>query len=96
MKFLEKGELSYFQFQKDFLAPFLHTITNNPAQEVKELVIRCIIQMIQARSSNIRSGWGVVLRVLAFAPLQTNGSLNQPLFCFLTMFVARILDSVGV
>ena len=38
MKFLEKGELAHFQFQKDFLSPFTHIYTNNPSAQIKDLV----------------------------------------------------------
>jgi len=39
MKFLEKGELAHFQFQKDFLAPFAFIYVNNSSAQIKDLVI---------------------------------------------------------
>jgi len=39
MKFLEKGELAHFQFQKDFLSPFMSIYSNNPSVTIKEFVI---------------------------------------------------------
>ncbi len=51
MKFLEKDELSNFRFQKDFLRPFEYIIANNNSLIIKDMVLRCLYQMIQARAS---------------------------------------------
>uniref|UniRef100_UPI00398F7C2F brefeldin A-inhibited guanine nucleotide-exchange protein 2-like n=1 Tax=Pristiophorus japonicus TaxID=55135 RepID=UPI00398F7C2F len=57
MKFLEKGELANFRFQKDFLRPFEHIMKRNRSPTIKDMVIRCIAQMVNSQASNIRSGW---------------------------------------
>ena len=50
MKFLEKGELAHFQFQKEFLAPFTYIYTNNPSAQIKDLVslsgLACFILLL--------------------------------------------------
>lgn len=56
MKFLEKGELANFRFQKDFLRPFEH-IMKNRSPTIRDMVIRCIAQMVNSQAANIRSGW---------------------------------------
>lgn len=38
MKFIEKGELAHFQFQKEFLAPFSYIYVNNSSPNSKDLV----------------------------------------------------------
>ena len=38
MRFLEKGELAHFQFQKDFLAPFDYIFANNPNVAIQDMV----------------------------------------------------------
>ncbi|KAE9969539.1 hypothetical protein EG328_006820 [Venturia inaequalis] len=55
MRFMEIVELPGFKFQKDFLKPFEHIIGNSQVVTVKDMVLRCLIQMIQARGKNIRS-----------------------------------------
>lgn len=46
MKFLEKGELPGFSFQKDFLRPFEHIMKHNPSLMIQDMVVRCIAQMV--------------------------------------------------
>ncbi|KAL9094225.1 MAG: hypothetical protein Q9165_003365 [Trypethelium subeluteriae] len=67
MKFMEIEELPGFKFQKDFLKPFEHIINNSHQVSVKDLVLRCLIQMIQARGENIRSGWRTMFGVFTVA-----------------------------
>ncbi|KAI5294317.1 guanine nucleotide exchange protein for ADP-robosylation factor [Ascosphaera acerosa] len=67
MRFMEIGELPGFRFQKDFLKPFEHVIANTNAVSVKDMVLRCLSQMIQARGDNIRSGWKTMFGVFTVA-----------------------------
>lgn len=67
MRFMEIEELAGFKFQKDFLKPFEHVLANSHNITVKDLVLRCLIQMIQARGDNIRSGWRTMFGVFTVA-----------------------------
>ncbi|KAF2817187.1 protein transport protein sec72 [Mytilinidion resinicola] len=67
MRFMEIEELPGFKFQKDFLKPFEHIISNTTVVQVKDMVLRCLIQMIQARGENIRSGWRTMFGVFTVA-----------------------------
>ena len=67
MRFMELEELPGFKFQKDFLKPFEHVMANSSAVPVKDMVLRCLIQMIQARGENIRSGWKTMFGVFTVA-----------------------------
>lgn len=67
MRFLEIGELPGFRFQKDFLKPFEHIMANSTVALVKDMVLRCLIQMIQARGDNIKSGWKTMFGVFTVA-----------------------------
>ncbi|KAJ9496952.1 guanine nucleotide exchange protein for ADP-robosylation factor [Exophiala xenobiotica] len=67
MRFLEIEELPGFKFQKDFLKPFEHVMANSTVVIVKDMVLRCLIQMIQARGDNIRSGWKTMFGVFSIA-----------------------------
>ncbi|KAF9895039.1 guanine nucleotide exchange protein for ADP-robosylation factor [Aspergillus nanangensis] len=67
MRFMEIEELPGFKFQKDFLKPFQHVMANSSAVTVKDMILRCLIQMIQARGDNIRSGWKTMFGVFTVA-----------------------------
>ncbi|KAF8627181.1 hypothetical protein AX15_004499 [Amanita polypyramis BW_CC] len=67
MRFLEKEELPHFKFQKDFLKPFEYTMTHNNNPEVRDMVLQCLQQMIQARVQNMRSGWRTMFGVFSAA-----------------------------
>ena len=81
MRFMEIGELPGFKFQKDFLKPFEHVMANSTTAAVKDMILRCLIQMIQARGDNIRSGWKTMFGVFTVAarePYGTFGSFTRP------------------
>ena len=67
MKFLEKEELANFKFQREFFRPFYYTLKNNDDVSIKDMVLRCLHQMISARADNIRSGWKTMLSVFSEA-----------------------------
>lgn len=67
MRFMEIEELPGFKFQKDFLKPFEHVMSNSNVVAVKDMALRCLIQMIQARGENIRSGWRTMFGVFTVA-----------------------------
>jgi brefeldin A-inhibited guanine nucleotide-exchange protein len=76
MKFMEIEELPGFKFQKDFLKPFEHIISNTTHVSVKDMVLRCLIQMIQARGENIRSGWKTMFGVFTVAANEPYGEYS--------------------
>ena len=58
IKFLEKEELASYQFQREFLNPFVLIIENNSLLDVHELVIRCLTQIVQVELSTLNcSNW---------------------------------------
>ena len=67
MKFIEKGEFSNFRFQKDFLRPFECIMRNNNSTSIRDMVVRCILQMVSSQSENIRSGWKNILNIIQMA-----------------------------
>ena len=78
MRFMEIEELPGFKFQKDFLKPFEHVMANSTAVTVKDMVLRCLIQMIQARGENIRSGWKTMFGIFTVAAREPYGRLCGP------------------
>ena len=81
MRFMEIEELPGFKFQKDFLKPFEHVMSNSSVVRVKDMVLSCLIQMIQARGENIRSGWKTMFGVFTVAAREPYG--NYQTFCCL-------------
>ncbi|KAI3634879.1 hypothetical protein MIR68_007260 [Amoeboaphelidium protococcarum] len=67
MKFLEKDELVNFKFQKDFMKPFEYILMKNQSMVIKDMVLRCVHQIIQAKAVSIKSGWKTLLSVLKTA-----------------------------
>lgn len=78
MRFMEIEELPGFKFQKDFLKPFEHVMANSTTAVVKDMILRCLIQMIQARGDNIRSGWKTMFGVFTVAAREPYGKFNPP------------------
>ena len=66
-KFLEKGELANFSFQKDFLRPFEYIMSHNKAPAIREMSVQCVAQLVQAKAANIRSGWKNIFFVFSLA-----------------------------
>ncbi|OZJ03359.1 hypothetical protein BZG36_02985 [Bifiguratus adelaidae] len=75
MKFLEKEELPHFKFQKDFLHPFEYILANNSDVAIKDMVLRCLTQMIQARAHHIRSGWKTLFAVFSRGARESHESI---------------------
>jgi brefeldin A-inhibited guanine nucleotide-exchange protein len=63
MKFLERDELANYNFQNDFLKPFVVIMRKSNSVEIRELIIRCMSQMVLARVGNVKSGWKVMFMV---------------------------------
>ncbi|PRP79080.1 brefeldin A-inhibited guanine nucleotide-exchange protein 2-like [Planoprotostelium fungivorum] len=66
-KFLEKTELANYHFQKEFLKPFELIMANQSDVAIRDMVIRCLSNMVLARSHNIRSGWKSIFVVFTVA-----------------------------
>ncbi|CAO1347752.1 unnamed protein product [Diamesa hyperborea] len=67
MKFIEKGEFSNFRFQKEFLRPFEHIMKKNHSLAIRDMVVRCVAQMVNSQAHNIRSGWKNIFSVFHLA-----------------------------
>ncbi|KAL5073788.1 hypothetical protein RYX36_012772 [Vicia faba] len=57
MKFLEREELANYNFQNEFMKPFVIVMRKSNAVEIRELIIRCVYQMVLSRVNNVKSGW---------------------------------------
>jgi len=84
MRFMEIEELPGFKFQKDFLKPFEYVMANSNVVTVKDMVLRCLIQMIQARGDNIRSGWKTMFGVFTVAAREQHEAIVNIAFDYTT------------
>eukprot|EP00834_Sanchytrium_tribonematis_P006564 NODE_495_length_6825_cov_1.481267.p1 type:complete len:1155 gc:universal NODE_495_length_6825_cov_1.481267:1429-4893(+) len=64
MKFMEKEELPNFKFQREFLNPFSQIIEDSNYDEIRDLVLRCINQIVQSKFQAIKSGWATICSIL--------------------------------
>ncbi|TQE13845.1 hypothetical protein C1H46_000476 [Malus baccata] len=67
MKFLEREELANYNFQNEFLRPFVIVMQKSNSTEIKELIVRCISQMVLSRVNHVKSGWKSVFLVFTAA-----------------------------
>ncbi|XP_077215743.1 SEC7-like guanine nucleotide exchange family protein isoform X2 [Tasmannia lanceolata] len=67
MKFLEREELANYNFQNEFLRPFVIVMQKSSSAEIRELIVRCISQMVLSRVNNVKSGWKSVFMVFTIA-----------------------------
>lgn len=83
MKFLEREELANYNFQNEFLRPFVIVMQKSSSTEIRELIVRCISQMVLSRVSNVKSGWKSVFMV--FTAAAADERKNVVLLAFETM-----------
>ncbi|XP_026685633.1 brefeldin A-inhibited guanine nucleotide-exchange protein 1-like [Diaphorina citri] len=80
MKFIEKGEFPNFRFQKDFLRPFEVIMKKNRSVTIRDMVVRCIAQMVNSQARNIRSGWKNIFSVFHLAASDSDKSIVELAF----------------
>ena len=76
-KFLEKPELSDFNFQRLFLKPFLVIMERPESREdTRELVLRCVDNIIRSLAHNLRSGWKIFFSILMRSSSDPSAKIN--------------------
>ncbi|XP_073119296.1 brefeldin A-inhibited guanine nucleotide-exchange protein 1-like [Henckelia pumila] len=75
MKFLEREELANYNFQNEFLSPFVVVMQKSSSTEIRELVVRCVSQMVLSRVNNVKSGWKSVFMVFTAAAADERKSI---------------------
>ncbi|CAI0471294.1 unnamed protein product [Linum tenue] len=83
MKFLEREELANYNFQNEFLRPFVIVMQKSGSTEIRELIVRCISQMVLSRVNHVKSGWKSVFMV--FTAAAADERKNVVLLAFETM-----------
>jgi brefeldin A-inhibited guanine nucleotide-exchange protein len=76
MKFLEKDELANYHFQKEFLKPFEEIMDpeRKSSSKIRDMIVRCLANMIRARAHNIKSGWKSIFKVFTLAATDQDGN----------------------
>ncbi|XP_047336642.1 brefeldin A-inhibited guanine nucleotide-exchange protein 2-like [Impatiens glandulifera] len=67
MKFLDREELANYNFQNEFMKPFVIVMRKSNAVEIRELIVRCVSQMVLSRVNNVKSGWKSMFMVFTTA-----------------------------
>lgn len=80
VKFLQKDELSNFNFQRVFLTPFEAIMTKTKSHITKELVLNCLEVMIRSCAVNIHSGWRTIFAIFTAAACQELGDIAANAF----------------
>ncbi|KAK9749282.1 hypothetical protein RND81_02G114900 [Saponaria officinalis] len=75
MKFLEREELANYNFQNEFMKPFVIVMRKSSAVEIRELIIRCVSQMVLSRVNNVKSGWKSTFMVFTTAASDEHKSI---------------------
>jgi brefeldin A-inhibited guanine nucleotide-exchange protein len=75
MKFLEREELANYNFQNEFMKPFVIVMRKSSSVEIRELIIRCVSQMVFARVGNVKSGWKIMFMVFTTAATDEHKSI---------------------
>lgn len=101
MKFIEKGEFANFRFQKDFLRPFEFIMKKNRSPPIRDMVVRCVAQMVNSQASNVKSGWKNIFSVFHLAASDQDESIVELAFqttsniisCIFEKYFSAIIDS---
>ncbi|KAK8946232.1 Brefeldin A-inhibited guanine nucleotide-exchange protein 2 [Platanthera guangdongensis] len=67
LKFIDCEELANYNFQREFLKPFAIVMRKSRAVEIRELIIRCVSQLIFVRVKSVKSGWRSMFMVFTTA-----------------------------
>ena len=94
-KFLEKPELTDFNFQRLFLKPFL-LIMKNPGsrEDIRELVLRCVDNIIRTLAHNLRSGWKIFFSILMLSSSDPNAKIKTLGLAILQRILDEHLDDL--
>ncbi|GAB6029023.1 Brefeldin A-inhibited guanine nucleotide-exchange protein 1 [Chamberlinius hualienensis] len=92
MKFIEKGEFTNFRFQKDFLRPFEHIMKKNSSSAIRDMVVRCVAQMVHSQAANIKSGWKNIFTVFHMAAADHDEALVDLAFVTTGKIITSIYE----
>ncbi|KAL3867743.1 hypothetical protein ACJMK2_040601 [Sinanodonta woodiana] len=92
MKFIEKGEFANYRFQKDFLRPFEHIMKRNRSPTIRDMVVRCVAQMVNSQAGNVRSGWKNIFSVFHLAASDHDEGIVELAFQTTGKIISSVFD----
>jgi brefeldin A-inhibited guanine nucleotide-exchange protein len=96
LKFLDKPELSEFNFQSSFLRPFQVVMENKDSRpEIREMVLSCVDNIIRTKSQNLRSGWKILFSILGASAFDENDKIEKTGLTILQRLLDDHLNDVG-
>lgn len=96
LKFIEKEELENFHFQKEFLKPFEEIFSKSNSRSTKELILKCIDQIIKMQFNNIKSGWSSLLSVIGQAAQESDVEMVKKGYAILVYILKEICNLKNV
>ncbi|GAB2273813.1 Brefeldin A-inhibited guanine nucleotide-exchange protein 5 [Dionaea muscipula] len=94
MKYLERAELTNFTFQNDILKPFVVLMRNSRSEQLRRLIVDCIIQMIKSKVGSIKSGWRSVFMIFTAAADDESESIVESAFENVEQVILEHFDQV--
>lgn len=92
IKFLQKEELSNFNFQRVFLKPFETIMSKTKSYEIKDLILNCLDIMIRQCASNIHSGWKSIFAIFTVAACQDIPEIASTAFTITEQLMRDMFD----
>ncbi|KAL3103638.1 hypothetical protein niasHS_000274 [Heterodera schachtii] len=90
MKFLEKGELPNFRFQKEFLHPFEVIMSRNKSLSCREMIVSCVTHMVHSHADKIRSGWKNIFSLFTLAAGEKDERIVEAAFTTTSEIITTI------
>jgi brefeldin A-inhibited guanine nucleotide-exchange protein len=94
-KFLEKPELSEYNFQRTFLTPFLQIMeTPGTREDTRQLILQCVDNTTRTKSHNLQSGWKIFFSILTLSASDPSEKINIYGLSILQRFLDEHLDQI--
>uniref|UniRef100_A0AC35TRP5 SEC7 domain-containing protein n=1 Tax=Rhabditophanes sp. KR3021 TaxID=114890 RepID=A0AC35TRP5_9BILA len=90
LKFLERGELPNFRFQKEFLKPFEHIMQRNNNLDCHIMILDCIANMVKTHPRQIRSGWKNIFSIFILAASDNRSDVVENAFKTMTNIIVDL------
>mmetsp|Transcript_12012 Transcript_12012/g.17868 ORF Transcript_12012/g.17868 Transcript_12012/m.17868 type:complete len:1459 (+) Transcript_12012:70-4446(+) len=67
MKFVKREEQSQFNFQRNFLKPYVTIMQRQELVDMRRLIVDCVEYMVKLEAAHLRSGWQALIKILEVA-----------------------------
>ncbi|KAK3274523.1 hypothetical protein CYMTET_17295, partial [Cymbomonas tetramitiformis] len=94
-KLLDRAELAHYTFQNEALKPFATLIGRTSYVVVRELIVRCMSQLLQAHWGGICSGWRSVFMVFTSVGEDPQEAVVVPAFKALEPAIMELFNTIS-